>query len=323
MKPRIVIVDDSRAIQAILSRVIQSAGLAELDLHAFSSAAEALAFVGNQGADLVITDWHMPGMSGLELLQAVRQLAGSRIQVGMVTTESAEDLLGQATRGGASFILRKPFKDVVLQEAVKTALSAAHQATADMASDAATQNPTAAREDTPSPSTSTLEALQVFSRESLKAELEDMLRRQFGSIKFRLVEQQEPALSTYTPQVLLGLISPSTGRAVSALTLLDATVILMLSGAANLSKPEVVRPLIAAGTADAAAVEQAKRFMLTMATALVPASDQRDGPPRVRCSMVPRQFPKLQESFARRERLRSFKLQVPGYGEGYMAAFLP
>jgi CheY-like chemotaxis protein len=323
MKPRIVIVDDSRAIQAILSRVIQSAGLAELDLHTFSSAAEALAFVGNQGADLVITDWHMPGMSGLELLQAVRQLAGSRIQVGMVTTESAEDLLGQATRGGASFILRKPFKDVVLQEAVKTALSAAHQATADMASDAATQNPPAAREDTPSPSTSTLEALQVFSRESLKAELEDMLRRQFGSIKFRLVEQQEPALSTYTPQVLRGLISPSTGRAVSALTLLDATVILMLSGAANLSKPEVVRPLIAAGTADAAAVEHAKRFMLTMATALVPASDQRDGPPRVRCSMVPRQFPKLQESFARRERLRSFKLQVPGYGEGYMAVFLP
>ncbi len=331
MSPSIVIVDDSRAIQAILSRTIRAVGFQDPQVHTFSAAEDALAFVDQNGADLVITDWHMPGMSGLELLQSVRQLAGRTIQVGMVTTESAEDLLGQATRSGAAFILRKPFKDDALHDAVKTALKASHPT---VRQEPSTQEPTppipvhATASTTSSSGAATPPAVVPparpgFHRESLREELEQALQKHFGSIKLRLVEVEQPSLELFTSKNLLALYSQASGRGVVSLALLDTTVMLMLMGAATLAKPEVIRPLIASSATDASTVEHCRRFLLASSAVLVTATEGHPAGSQVQCSMVPRTLTKLQDSFSRLDRLRAFKLQVPGYGEGHLAFFLP
>lgn len=307
--PQIVIVDDSRAIQVILSRTIRSAGIPEPSIHAFSSGADALAHVAARGADLVITDWHMPGMSGLELLQALRQLGRGEIKVGMVTTEMAEDHLGAARRGGASFIVNKPFKEADLHQAVLGALGPrpaeespppAPAAAAEIATDDA-----AAATAEPAPAGDTL-------AERLRA----TLALHFGPIRFRLVPQAQPSLAPFTPQLLLCLVLSADGR-VLKLVAMDVPVTIMLMGAAQRAAPDQIRPLVSAGTPLAAATDAACNVALACTSQVVP------GAARVQASTVRRELPKLREAFAHAERVQSFKLQVPGYGEGYFALLRP
>ena len=308
MSLSIVIVDDSRAIQAILTRTIRAAGFEDPTVHAFSSGADALSFLDQHGADLVLTDWHMPGMSGLELLQAVRQLADGNIPVGLVTTETAEDLLGQATNSGAAFILRKPFKDVELQDAVKRTLAGALREVAAASSPAPVKSPP---------------ARQTFERGSLGEKLEASLLRHFGATDFSLQETPTLSLEMFSPQVLLSLFLPPNERAVSALTVLDSTVMLMLMGGATKAAPEVIRPLIAGGATDASTIDHAQRFLRASAGFLAPNAGEDPATVRIQCSMVPHNLSKLQDWFTKRDHLRGFKLQVAGYGEGYLALLTP
>jgi two-component system chemotaxis response regulator CheY len=58
--------------------------------------------------DLIVTDWNMPVMNGLEMLESLKA-AGYRGSVGFVTTECTADMRIQASQSGASFLISKPF----------------------------------------------------------------------------------------------------------------------------------------------------------------------------------------------------------------------
>lgn len=309
--PQIVIVDDSRAIQVILSRTIRSAGIPEPSIHAFSSGADALAHVAARGADLVITDWHMPGMSGLELLQALRQLGKGEIKVGMVTTEMAEDHLGAARRGGASFIVNKPFKEADLQQAVLGALGPRPSGEAQPAAPADPAEAAA-----PAPPAAAAAAEPAHAGDTTVEHLRSVLEQHFGPIRFRLVAQAQPSLAPFTPQLLLCLVLGADGR-VLKLVAMDGPVTIMLMGAAQRAAPDQIRPLVLAGTPLAAASDAACSVALACSSQMLP------GAARVQASTVRRELPKLREAFAHAERVQAFKLQVPGYGEGYFALLRP
>lgn len=119
---RFLIVDDSRAIQAIVRRVVETIGYPDPDIRIANNGEEALSLLENFKPLLVITDWHMPKVSGLELLQSMRQYGMSDIKVGFITTESSETMLNQARISGASFVINKPFKDDILIKHVKDAI---------------------------------------------------------------------------------------------------------------------------------------------------------------------------------------------------------
>ncbi|HJW27295.1 MAG TPA: response regulator [Rhodocyclaceae bacterium] len=119
---KILIVDDSAAIQAIVRRALQKEGFANDEFRTAGNGQAALEIIESWIPDLVITDWHMPGMSGLELLQVLQQTRQQRMRVGFVTTESAPERLNEAMRNGAAFILPKPFTDRQLADAVRQAL---------------------------------------------------------------------------------------------------------------------------------------------------------------------------------------------------------
>jgi two-component system, chemotaxis family, chemotaxis protein CheY len=115
----ILIVDDSKAMRAIVIRAVKGAGFADACFKEVGNGAEALAAIRERSPDLVLSDWNMPEMSGFQLLQALRA-EGNAVKVGLVTSESDPKLRDQAMEAGALFILCKPFTP----DAVKAALQA-------------------------------------------------------------------------------------------------------------------------------------------------------------------------------------------------------
>lgn len=115
---RFLIVDDSKAVQAIVRRALQKAGIADLDYKAANDGNEALKVMNDWQPDMVLTDWHMPGMTGIELLKAIRERGWNDLKVGFITTESARDNVAEARRLGAAFVINKPFQDDDLIRAI-------------------------------------------------------------------------------------------------------------------------------------------------------------------------------------------------------------
>ncbi|MGN6600119.1 MAG: response regulator, partial [Actinomycetes bacterium] len=69
---------------------------------------EGLQAVQQHGPDLVLSDWNMPEMTGIELLRTLRA-SGSQVPFGFVTSEGSSDMRAQAESAGAMFLIAKPF----------------------------------------------------------------------------------------------------------------------------------------------------------------------------------------------------------------------
>ena len=105
---RALVVDDSRAMRLILSRVLRERGC---DVAEAADGREALDALGaGPLPDVLLVDWNMPVMNGLELVQAVRhEAAYAGVRIVMVTTESESTHVMQAIEAGADEYLFKPF----------------------------------------------------------------------------------------------------------------------------------------------------------------------------------------------------------------------
>jgi two-component system chemotaxis response regulator CheY len=118
--PTAVVVDDSRAIRMILSRTLRELGF---EVREAGNGSEALATLGSgPPADLVMADWNMPVMDGLELLRELRASPlYARIPVVMVTTEAEIDQMTVALQAGASEYVMKPFTKEILADKLRLA----------------------------------------------------------------------------------------------------------------------------------------------------------------------------------------------------------
>jgi two-component system chemotaxis response regulator CheY len=105
---RVLIVDDSRSMRAILGRTLRELGVETWEA---GNGVEALAMLADKGKpDVVLTDWHMPEMDGLEFLRVARSHPKLlMLPIVMVTSEAEEGLVQQALDAGASEYLMKPF----------------------------------------------------------------------------------------------------------------------------------------------------------------------------------------------------------------------
>lgn len=111
---KFLIVDDSLAMQTIIKRSLEKAGYKDNDFQAAGDGFQALEVIEQWQPDIVITDWHMPNMSGIELLKAVQE-RGLKVKIGLVTTETNPRLIVEAKDAGAQFVLHKPFEPHELQ----------------------------------------------------------------------------------------------------------------------------------------------------------------------------------------------------------------
>ena len=114
----ISIVDDDESLCAAVSGLLRSYGY---ETRSFASAEAFLASDGVVDSRCVITDIHMPGMSGIELKQALvaRQC---EVPVIMITARKDPGVESRALASGAVCLLKKPFECDALMECVSRAL---------------------------------------------------------------------------------------------------------------------------------------------------------------------------------------------------------
>ncbi len=108
---KILLADDSGVMRKIILRALNA--LEITDVTEAVDGAEALELFKAETFDLVLSDWNMPNMSGLELVKAIRE-TGSKVPVFMITTESEQSRVLEAIQAGASNYLVKPFEQDVL-----------------------------------------------------------------------------------------------------------------------------------------------------------------------------------------------------------------
>ncbi len=84
--------------------------------------AEAFDLVKKESPGLVLSDWNMPNMTGIELLAALRG-AGLDVPFGFVTSEGSPEMRDRAQAAGALFLIAKPFTADTFREALDSILS--------------------------------------------------------------------------------------------------------------------------------------------------------------------------------------------------------
>ncbi|MGH9102557.1 MAG: response regulator [Acidimicrobiales bacterium] len=118
---RLLVVDDSKAMRMIVVRELRRAGVDVSDVVELDNGPDALDRLREGDIEMVLSDWNMPGMSGLELLQAIRH-EGCDVPFGFVTSESAESTHLQALEAGAAFVVTKPFTGAEVARQIDLAL---------------------------------------------------------------------------------------------------------------------------------------------------------------------------------------------------------
>jgi two-component system, chemotaxis family, chemotaxis protein CheY len=105
---KILIADDSRVMRQIVVRTLRQAGFGDHELIEAANGREAFDMVKSESPDLVLSDWNMPEMTGIEVLRQLRA-AGNDVKFGFVTSESTPEMKDQADAAGALFFIVKPF----------------------------------------------------------------------------------------------------------------------------------------------------------------------------------------------------------------------
>lgn len=111
-------IDDAKAMRIILKQIIESIGG---QVEEAGNGQEGLDKLNSMGqANLVLVDWNMPVMNGLEFVRAVRTDSNYRkLPIMMVATETESSQMGKALAAGANEYVTKPFTKDTIQGKLK------------------------------------------------------------------------------------------------------------------------------------------------------------------------------------------------------------
>lgn len=118
---KILVADDSRVMRQIVVRALRQAGYGHHDVVEACDGQDALSKVHEEQPDLVLSDWNMPNMSGLDLLSSLRS-GGDTRPFGFVTSEGSPQMRDTAERAGAMFLIAKPFSSDMFRDALEPVL---------------------------------------------------------------------------------------------------------------------------------------------------------------------------------------------------------
>jgi two-component system chemotaxis response regulator CheY len=110
-----LIIDDSRAMRRILNQIVSGLGFEVLEAGNGQEGLDVLSAF--EDIELVLVDWNMPEMNGLEFVEAVRaKPTYQRLSLVMVTTESEPARMARALMAGVDEFVMKPFTPDILLE---------------------------------------------------------------------------------------------------------------------------------------------------------------------------------------------------------------
>ncbi len=245
---KILIVDDSRAMQTIVRRGIEQLGYDDMDIRNADDGNQALDIIRKWEPNLVLSDWHMPEMTGIELLQSLnRQMLDT--QIGFVTTETSDKRKQEALAAGAKFFVQKPFDYKTLHEAVLPLLQGnaeAEKALVDEEPEPEEKNHVKL------PDLATFETILThFSKSELLIDATDHLE-----------------LKEYNFPCLLGLFEDSDSKMVCAVAILDLQATCIIGACVTSIPEDRVREAIEAKAVPKAMLANCNKVMEAISIAL-------------------------------------------------------
>lgn len=114
---KILVVDDFSTMRRIIKNLLKDLGMSNVE--EADDGQTALPILKAGGIDFLVTDWNMPGMTGIDLLKEVRsdpELAS--MPVLMVTAEAKKEQIIAAAQAGVNGYVVKPFTAAVLKEKI-------------------------------------------------------------------------------------------------------------------------------------------------------------------------------------------------------------
>ncbi len=113
----VMIIDDDAVSRKKLVRIFKRLGLDQIE--EAGQGDEAFARLKERPVDLVMADWHMPGLTGIELLKAIRQDPTLKSTlVYLVTNEGRQAQIVSAIQAGASGYIMKPFSQKSIEDQI-------------------------------------------------------------------------------------------------------------------------------------------------------------------------------------------------------------
>lgn len=120
-KPDIMVVDDQPSVCREVASFLKNT----YTVHSFKSGDEALDYLNENPADLILLDYDMPNLTGFEVLMAIRQNRSTKkIPVVFLTGETNERMRHEMLSRGANDYLCKPINSIELQQCIRKHLSA-------------------------------------------------------------------------------------------------------------------------------------------------------------------------------------------------------
>ena len=289
---RILIVDDSKAMQFILRRGMEGCGLEEMDLQVAGSGIEALEIIREWQPELILSDWHMPEMTGIELLEAINE-ENLSTNVGFVTTETSADKVKLAKEAGAKFILNKPFKDDALHQAVKPFLSPM----------------SSIEEEDPKLDQSKLAFLpsgEVISKILKVASKKEITVNNVAALPYH---------EGWTP-CLLGLFSAKEEEKVRMVAIINFSGSCVLGASLDGLPKSDVSNAISDQILPKVMQENCKKILRVIGASLKSGKD-KGGLQLRSVNLMPKSFPKIEQLFQKSEAERvDFEIEIPDYGKG-------
>jgi two-component system chemotaxis response regulator CheY len=119
---RFLIVDDSSTMRRIIINTLHKLG--HEDVTEAANGREGLERLGDGPIDVIITDWNMPEMNGIEFIRTLRTMPASRhTPVLMVTTNAAKEDIVEALRAGVTSYVVKPFTPETMREKIEAVIA--------------------------------------------------------------------------------------------------------------------------------------------------------------------------------------------------------
>ena len=114
---KILVVDDFSTMRRIVRNLLVELGFSGPLIQEADDGENAMVMLKSQPFDMVVTDWNMPNMTGIDLLRAIRAVASLKgLPVLMVTAENNRDQIIAAAQAGVNGYIVKPFTAATLQE---------------------------------------------------------------------------------------------------------------------------------------------------------------------------------------------------------------
>jgi two-component system chemotaxis response regulator CheY len=114
---RVLIVDDSSTMRRIIGNVVQQLGVTKDNFDEAEDGVVAWKLLTTNNYDVILTDWNMPNMNGLQLVKKIRSEGNHKeVPIIMITTEGGKGEVITALKAGVNNYIVKPFSADILKE---------------------------------------------------------------------------------------------------------------------------------------------------------------------------------------------------------------